>query len=59
MAEIIFINNSNKRKAESEAWHELSPVYFPRWVWQLVCQRSPLRYTMSLPTYQGQKVILT
>lgn len=46
-------------KTDFESWNKLKPVYFPYWAWSEVCQRSPQRYKMFLPVYQGKKVILT
>jgi len=51
--------NDNDRKKEFKAWNKLKPVYFQTWVWEEVCHKFPVRYQMILPTYQGQKVILT
>ncbi len=49
----------DQRKAEFDAWTKLRPVYFHTWMWEVACQRSPDKYKMYLPTYQGQRVILT
>lgn len=48
-----------QRKEEFEAWTKLRPVYFQTWMWEVACQRSPDKYKMYLPTYQGQRVVLT
>lgn len=49
----------DQRKAEFEKWAALKPVYFATWMWEVACRRSPDKYKMFLPVYQGQKVILT
>lgn len=53
------VKTDEQKKAEFEEWARLKPVYFQTWVWKEVCERFPVRYRMYLPTYQGQKVILT
>jgi hypothetical protein len=40
-------------------WLSLKPIYFPTWAWAVAVKRNPTRYSMNMPEYQGQKVILT
>lgn len=47
------------RKKEFEAWTKLKTVYFQTWVWEEISKRYPQKYKLFLPTYQGQRVILT
>jgi len=49
----------DQRKVEFDAWTKLRPVYFHTWMWEVACQRSPDKYKMYLPKYQGQRVVLT
>lgn len=45
--------------AARKTWDKMSPVYFPKWAWEVACRKNPLKYTMKLPVYQNQKVVLT
>lgn len=47
------------RRAKIDEWTKMKPVYFQKWVWEEVCKRQPLTYSMDLPVYQGQKVMMT
>ncbi len=60
MSNVIPIKNVEvDREKAFQKWNRLKPIYFQTWVWEEVCKRFPDRYKMFLPTYQGQKVILT
>lgn len=53
------VKTDDQRKAEFDAWVRLRPIYFHTWMWELACRRSPDKYKMLLPVYQGKRVILT
>lgn len=40
-------------------WEALPPVYFPWWAWKKASLHNPVKYQMTLPVYQGNKVMLT
>lgn len=40
-------------------WNALKPVYFSHWVWEKAARHNPVRFSLHLPVYQGQKVIYT
>lgn len=53
------MNNVQNINEDFTRWNGLKPVYFQRWVWDKVVRENPARYSLHLPTYQGQKVIYT
>ena len=52
------IRELNKKELYTE-WMKLPVIHFSKWMWEVAVRKQPNKYSMTLPTYQGQRVVMT